>query len=107
MKTRISYLSKSDFTRLKGMMNAFMPNSVTDDYAFTFSSKGGNVIIINKDNNLSPNEMKIVLEHEKAHTKGFDNEEDADYEAMRHLNKEQRKILIQNWKTRHGHEYMP
>ena len=87
------------------MLSLLTDYSETEQYGLTVTIGDKVHIIICDDPNLTPNEKKIILQHERAHANGIDDEEDADKWALKHLNKVQQELLIANWKDRHGHDY--
>jgi hypothetical protein len=78
-----------------------------NQYAFTVTTNSGSWVVYNSDCGLDKDTKEIVISHELAHVVGINDEEEADRFALTRLNKKRRKILIDQWGSRHGHAYMP
>jgi len=102
----VIYLNRESFEELKERLYDIFPVfNRYEKYAFTIIINNKSAILVNADAKLSYDEMEIVIQHEKAHSKGIEDEEIADIWALGSLNENQKKILISNWKKRHGHEF--
>jgi hypothetical protein len=103
---KIIYLTEKQYDELIGNMAlAGLNVPKNNPYAFTLTIGNNSTIIYNNDCGLDDGYKQIVLLHERAHIAGIENEEDADRYALTRLNKKRKKILIENWVGRHGHEY--
>lgn len=103
---KIKYLTEHDFDALINLLELIgVECPENNPYAFTMTTESGSTIFYNNDCGLDNDCKQIVIQHERAHLAGIDNEEDSDRFALARLNKRQKKILIENWKGRHGHEY--
>jgi hypothetical protein len=64
------------------------------------------IIIHEKVLKMSKDLQRIIIAHECGHVVGLEKtEEKADRWALGALNKKQRKLLIDMWPKRHGHDY--
>lgn len=104
MNIKIQYLPKKYFNDLKKKISSISP-TINDDIAFTIKLKNESIIVINSDNNLTNDELAIVIQHETAHAKGISSELDADIYALKYLTPKQKTLLKANWKNRHGKDY--
>jgi hypothetical protein len=76
-----------------------------NQFAFTVIIDDCSIIVYNIESEIDNDLKQIVIQHERAHTRGILNEEEADKWALNYLNKKQKKMLIDEWEKRHGHEY--
>jgi hypothetical protein len=99
----IAYLTNSEFHALIRVLKRNGVVYPSDNmYAFTVIMDRGSLIVYNKDSGIDNDLKQIVLQHENAHLHGI-----LDEWALGRLNKKRRKILIDQWKERHGHDYVP
>lgn len=104
-KPVIRYLSIQEFEEIKKLLFTMGEFNPEEKYALTVTVNDTPVILICNDPSLTKNEKDIILWHEKSHALGIHGEEEADKEALKHLNPKAKELLIANWKNRHGHEY--
>jgi DNA-directed RNA polymerase specialized sigma subunit len=96
----IKYAKKQEFEQLKQIFD------ITDqEVGFTITVKNNHLVVI-CDEGLTCQEKNIVLQHELAHTRNIDDEEQADIEALKYLTIWEQELLIKNWLFRHGHAYV-
>lgn len=97
----IKYVKKQEFEQLKQIFD------ITDqEHGFTITVKNIHHLVVICDEGLTKHERNIVIQHELAHTRNIDNEEQADIEALKYLTIWEQELLIKNWLFRHGHEYV-
>ena len=101
----IKYLSKKEFEDVKKLLYTMGEFNPAEKYGLTVTVGNNVVILLYNDPSLTKNEKDIILWHEKSHASGIYDEEEADIEALKHLNPKAKELLIANWKDRHGHEY--
>lgn len=54
-----------------------------------------------------PNDLKtVILAHELSHSEGFIDEEKTDFNALKFLNKKQRKFVMKNWVDTHKRKFL-
>ena len=100
-------LSESSFKQAKRKLGKLVNIDLCNEsIAFTVKLSHVSETFINGDRTTNKDHRIIVIWHEKAHVNGIMDEEGADIWTMKHLNKKQQKILISEWKNRHGHEYI-
>lgn len=101
----IKYLSPTEFRQFKKTLGSLKSFDETEQYGLTITiGSKKSFIIICDDPSLTKEEKEIILQHELAHAKGYDDEEDADHEAYKNISRPARELLLKNWKHRHGHE---
>jgi hypothetical protein len=102
---KVHYLKPGEFKRLIHTLSDMVEFNDTERHGITVTVGNTTQIVICDDPSLTRTEREVILQHEVAHANGFDDEEDADMEAYRHLSKSGKELLRQNWPYRHGHPF--
>jgi len=104
---KIVNLTNSEFCKLIELLKEKGIDYPKDNqFAFTIIMDDCSFIIYNVESGIDDDLKQIVIQHERAHTYGILNEEEADRWALNYLNKKQKKMLIDEWRKRHGHKYV-
>ena len=101
METKVITIDDEHFNKIRQLSGSGEKN------AFTCLHKDWTYVILRKEfvENISKDELDVVVTHELAHVNGIINEEEADRWAMENLDIKPREILENMWFDRHGREY--
>lgn len=103
-------ISEEDFEDLKNdIYDAGMDRSnIQESVAMLLIIEGVYSIVINNDcYKEQPEDIKVILlAHELSHSEGYIDEEKADFNSLKFLNRKQKKVVIKNWVNDHKRKFL-